>query len=444
MLEIPSAALGIAVVSALGRGVLSWLPPGAIGSHRSAELPATWAASYLLGTLAIAACAGVAVLLRVPVSCAWIAGVGVLLLFARWATLPAALVPRHEVPREIPSLAARAVFVLAIGLGVFACCAVRLDSGAGLWAVRVQAWLSQGWLIGFDGPASSRGALELSPLDVGALALVSWPAGVVSEIAARAHLIACFLATLLLTERALAVARRAPLGRRLVLVLLAVALACAVSAEDGDLVMAALCALGVLGLVSWTRRADARGLALACLAFCAIALVRPGGWALASAGLLSTITSTARPSLRRALIWASGSVVVLLVPWTAAAWLRHVPLFSSEPLSALSSSWALIERTRVALCIAPLWIVCGAAIGPAILQLARPAQHDNADRPRRDLMALCVFAAGLALCAALVVAVGNGPKLLLAKTWAPGLLIEAAPLAAALAARALLRAERGD
>lgn len=449
MLEISSAALGIAVISCIGRGVLSWLPPGEIGSHRSSDLPTTWAASYLLGCVAIAASASVAALLRVPVSCTWIAGAGALLCLARWITLPAALVPRHEVSREIPGAAARATFVLAFGVGVFACWSARIESGAGLWAVRAQAWLSQGWLVGLDGPTSSRGALDLGPLDSAAIACVSWPTGIVSELAARAHLFACFLAALLLAERAMAITRRAPLGRRVLLVLLAVAFAPAVSAEDGDLAMAAVCALALLGLVSWTRRADSRGLALACIAWCALALVRPGGFALSIAGLGSTLAATAHPGIRRAMLWALGSAVVLLPLWPLAAWLRDVPLLNSDPLSSLASSWALIERTRVAICIAPIWIVLGAAIGPAVLQLSRHSQNDSAsvgaghaNRTRRDLAALLLFGSMLALVAVLVVALRNGSTMLVAKTWAPGLLVQSAPFAAVLAARALVRAER--
>ena len=449
--EIPSAALGLAVISCIGRSVLSWLPPGEIGSHRTSELPTTWAASYLLGSVAIAAGASVAALSGSSVSCPWLAAAAAALAVARWLTLPAGLVPRHEVLQESPGAAARAVFLLALGIGVFACASARIEAGVGLWAVRAQAWLSQGWLIGFDGPASSRGALELPPLDCGAIACVSWPFGIVSELAARAHLFACFIAALLLVERALVVARRAPLGRRLFVLLLAVALAAAVNAEDGDLALAALCALALLGLVSWTRRADARGLALACIAWSALPLVRPGGWAITMAGLGATLAATARPSIRRALVWSLGCALTLLALWPLAAWLRNVPFLRLDPMSALSSSWALGENLRVTTRVAPIWIAFGAAIGPAVLQLIRPTptgnadlDAGNADRPRRDLVGLLMFATMLAWCAILLVLVADAPKLLLAKTWAPGLLVQTAPLAAILAGRVLVRAERAD
>jgi hypothetical protein len=451
MVEVSSAALGIAVISCIGRSVLSWLPPGEIGSHRTGELPITWAVSYLLGSAAIAVCAVVAALLRVPVSCAWFASAGALLALARWATLPAALVPRHEVPHERTGFPARLLYALTLGAGILACSLAKFDGGSGLFAVRAQAWLSQGWLLGLDGPASSRGALDLPPLDAGAMAFVSWPAAVVSEIAARAHLAACMAAAILLAERAMAIARRPPLGRRLVLALLALALTAAASAEDGDLTLAAVCALALLGMLSWARRADRRGLALACIAWCSLALVRPGGWALALAGLAAMFAATARPSLRRTALWTSASALVLLALWPLAAWLRHVPLRGDEPLASLSSSWALGDRTAVALAIAPIWILLGASIGPALIMLARTARSvedpdpaREADRPKRDLAALLCFGALLACTAGSLVAMYDGSLVLIARTWAPGLLVQAAPFAAVLAARALLPAERAS
>src|SRR5690349_5045663 len=215
MLELSSAALGIAVVSCIGRGVLSWLPPGELGSHRTAELPATWAASYLLGCAFVAACASAAMLFGVPISCAWIATVGALLVLARWATLPAALVPRHEVAAERPDPLARALLGLALVLGIAACAAAGIDAQSGAWAGRAQAWLSGAGLLDLAPPSSRRGALDRGLLDAGAVAFASWPRGAVGEIAARAHLLACMLAALLLAERALAIARRVPVGRRI-------------------------------------------------------------------------------------------------------------------------------------------------------------------------------------------------------------------------------------
>ncbi|HUR29221.1 MAG TPA: hypothetical protein VM509_13620, partial [Planctomycetota bacterium] len=258
LLELSSAALGVAVLACIGRGVLAWLPPGDIGSHRPAALPVTWATSYLLACVFFALGACMAALLDVPVSCGWIAAAGALLALARWATLPAALVPRHEVRHERPRAAARLLLALALGVAIARCATADVDAGAGLWAVRAQAWLSQGWLIGFDGPRTLRGALDHAPLDAGALACLSWPSGVVGSLPARTHLLVGFLAALVLTEHVLALARVAPLGRRAVVLLLALALAPAVSVEDGDLSLAALCALAVGGSVAWARRADRR------------------------------------------------------------------------------------------------------------------------------------------------------------------------------------------
>ncbi|HTF88901.1 MAG TPA: hypothetical protein VK843_10865 [Planctomycetota bacterium] len=450
MLELSSAAVGLAVVSCIGRVVLSWLPPGEVGSHRLRDVPTTWAASYLLGASFLAVGASVSALARVPVSCAWIAGAALLLGLARWLTLPAALVPRHEVLREVPTRAARALLWIAVAIGVWAALGATINAGSGLWSVRAQAWLSQGWLIGFDGPATARGALELAPLDCGAIACVSWPGGIVNEVSTRAHLLACFLSAVLLIERAMELTRRAPLGRRLLLVLFAVALSVAFRADDGDLALAGLCALALLGLASWTRRADARGLALACIAWGSLSLLRPGGWVLAIAGLGATVGSSARPSRGRAALWAFASAMLLLSLWPLAAWTRDVPLLGPDGLSRLGSSWVdTSERTRLALCIGPIWILLGAALGPAVLRLARyprnafeDLQACDPDRTRRDLAALLLFGALLTLFTLLVVFLHREPSMVVAKTWAPGLLIQTAPWALLLSARALVRAER--
>ncbi|MEO6709199.1 MAG: hypothetical protein ABIP42_06430 [Planctomycetota bacterium] len=450
MVELSCAALGLAVVSCIGRVVLSWLPPGEVGSHRTRDLATTWAASYLLGASFLAVGASVSALARAPVSCAWIAGAALFLGLARWLTLPAALVPRHEVLRELPNGVARALLWIAVAIGIWAALGATINAGSGLWSVRAQAWLSQGWLIGFDGPATARGALELAPLDCSAIACVSWPGGIVNEVSARAHLLACFLSALLLIERAMELTRRAPLGRRLLLVLFAAALSVAFRADDGDLALAGLCALALLGLVSWTRRADARGLALACIAFGSLSLVRPGGWVLAIAGLVATLGSSARPSLVRAASWVFAIAIVLPSLWLLAAWTRHVPLLGPDGLSPLASSWVdTSDRTQLALCIAPIWVLLGAALGPAALRLARyprEAFEDlppcDPDRTRRDLAALLLFGALLGLFTLSVVCIHDEPSLLVAKTWAPGLLIQAAPWALLLAARALVRAER--
>jgi hypothetical protein len=66
---------------------------------------------------------------------------------------------------------------------------------------------------------------------------------------------------------------------------------------------------------------------------------------------------------------------------------------------------------------------------------------DDADRTRRDLAAFTIFAAALALSSIGLALTLDVSLLLLARTWAPGCLVFAAPLACALAGRALLPAD---
>ncbi len=442
--ELSSAALGIAAISLIGRALLSWLPPGELGSHRTVQLPLTWATSYLLGCVAIAAATAACALARLPFSCAGIAGAGALLALARIVTLPAALVPRHEVLSERPRNLSRALFAIALGIVAWAAWRMPVATDTGHWATRAQALLSRGTIAGIDDPAN--GALAAAPFESASLAFIAWPNGAVSSNAARLQWLACAIAVLLLAERAMATARRAPLGRRMLLVPLALALAVAATAEDGNLGSAALVALLVCGLISWTRRADARGLALTCLSSCALPLTRPDGWVLGLAGGFAVLMSSARPSTRRALIWTLGCALPLMLVWPLAAWTRGIPWFDGEPLAPLASSWALGGNPWLGAWIAPVWIAFGAAVGPILQRLLHPphagVDASDADRPRRDLAALCLLAAAVAVGALLLIVLCGQPLSLVARTWAPGLLVQTAPLAAVFAARGLVRAER--
>ena len=446
--EILCTALGSAVVFLVGRAILAWLPPGEIGSHRPAKLATTWAASHVLGCAAIAAAGGLGALLGTNVPLAAVGAGAGLLLAARALSLPAALRPRHEVQQELPTRAATIAWIAAVSLALASSAVAPLSRTEGMWAVRAQAWLSQGWPPGFEGPATREGALALTPMMPGSLALLAWPLGVVTELAARVQLFAFLAACLLLCEHALALTRRAVLPRRLVLIALAAALVPAADPEQGDLALAALCALCLSGLCAWTRRADARGLALAVLGLCSMPLARPGGWVIGLAGLFALLAASARSSVLRALGWSLAAALALMLPWPLAAFLRRVPLLGDEPLAALASDWALNAELELAWWIAPVWIALGASMGPAFLHLfRRPAPEQlglraaDADRPRRDLAALALFLATLLVFSTLLAFAAGVPLALVAKAWAPGLLVAAAPLAALLAGRALLPAE---
>jgi hypothetical protein len=446
--EFAGTALGLAEVFVVGRAILTWLPPGAVGSHRPRELAVTWAASHVLGCAAIAAAAGFAALLGRSAPPAVLVVAALTALGLRWLSLPAALRPRHEIARETPGNLATLALFAALSLALATCWLVAMPRDEGMWAVRAQAWLSQGWLPGFGPQGSRDGALALAPMVAGSLALIASPLGTVSEFAARAQLGCFFVATLLLSEHALATARRAPLWRRLLVLALAAALVPAASPDPDDLALASLCALCLSGMCAWTRRADARGLALACIGLAAMPMARPAGWLLALAGFFALLATSARPSRVRASIGAVCAVFVLALPWPLAALLRHVPLLGDDPLAALASDWALNTRAELFWWLAPLWIALGACLGPAFLQLfRRPLPErmglhaDDADRTRRDLAAFTIFAAALALSSIGLALTLDVSLLLLARTWAPGCLVFAAPLACALAGRALLPAD---
>ena len=89
----------------VGRVLLSFLPPGPLGSHRPRDLAATLAASYVIGVIAWLL---LRVVMRDP-SAAYTAfvAIGGVLLFVRCITLPGAMVPRHQPAEEPDTSAAR-------------------------------------------------------------------------------------------------------------------------------------------------------------------------------------------------------------------------------------------------------------------------------------------------------------------------------------------------
>ena len=104
---------------AVGRLVLSWLPPGWPGYGDREELGATLSASWLTGGLGVA---------LVPLWWVW-----ALVLGLRLATLPGALRPRHGRPTRAGFVHA-AVFALCLGL-------FFLGHGAGSTFLAASAWL---------------------------------------------------------------------------------------------------------------------------------------------------------------------------------------------------------------------------------------------------------------------------------------------------------------
>lgn len=95
----------------LGRVILSFFPPGPLGSHALGELPRTLAASLLLGLLAMQLHARL--LDREPIS---LALATTLLVFVRLSTLPGAMIPPRSDQSLAPKLGARLLLLGACAL----------------------------------------------------------------------------------------------------------------------------------------------------------------------------------------------------------------------------------------------------------------------------------------------------------------------------------------
>jgi hypothetical protein len=117
-------------VAALGRLLLSFLPPGPTGGHGPRELPETCAASLALGWLCVGALGpplayGWGVLAEHGSAARWVcvalvAACVLALLAVRWLTLPGAMVPRHTVGQDLGRLRVPLALAVLVGLGVAA------------------------------------------------------------------------------------------------------------------------------------------------------------------------------------------------------------------------------------------------------------------------------------------------------------------------------------
>jgi hypothetical protein len=120
-----------AVLVGAGRVLLSFAPPGEVGGHGPRSLPATLAASLILGLLGAHALEGAAD----PV---FLATLVLALALARWSTLPGAMVPRHGVASE-----ARGPLDLVLGALAAAWAAYVLSDGD----AELLAWFAVGVLL---------------------------------------------------------------------------------------------------------------------------------------------------------------------------------------------------------------------------------------------------------------------------------------------------------
>lgn len=254
---VEAAAFVLAVVPIVGRIFLAWLPPGLPGRHAPRDLPATWAASTLVGLTWFGWIASV-----VP-GAAWpyfALGVPVVALVAGLTTSPAGLVPRHEPVAESASWLTSTCIALAA-----TACAV-----------------------------------------IGALG-EEWGSGILTGVSS--------LAAATLANEALATARVRPWARATVLSLLAVAIGALAAPEDdaGPLALIGACGLAA-GAVAWIRRGDRRQLAIASVAVAYLAHHGPSGIPLALGGGTCLVIGSAKPSRLRALSWIGGAFVVGVLP----------------------------------------------------------------------------------------------------------------------------------
>jgi hypothetical protein len=251
-------------IAFVGRVILALLPPGLPGRHRFGELPATWAASHLLGGIALGLESRLLELLELDPPRLALVAPWLLVALARWITLPGAMVPRHE----------------------------PLPEGAGALAkiLRIAA-----------------------PL---AVALATWHHRMPLAAAADA------LALLACASFALLSSRRSPTGRALVVLLLALVLGLGLDAQAIQPIAVALrTGAGACFSAVWLRRGDRRAALLAVIAFAGCGLLGLREALLGCAGLIALWIHTPGPSQR----WVLERSVVALAVGAAAGWSVYDP-----------------------------------------------------------------------------------------------------------------------
>ncbi len=419
---VPSALAVTLAIALVGRVVLSVLPAGLVGGHGWRDLPATWAASHVLGLAVLGVSNALLELLplfdavagrRAALLAPW-----VLVALGRIATLPGAMVPRHAPREQRLAGAARTLPLLAVLLVALA--------GTAAVASAAEAGSS---------PAPSRtplGAL-LSELGVsggaanGVLAASSWAAAVV------------------LLSFGLRVARRAPAERAGLAALVAATPMVAHGARDhaDELAAASFLIGGAVFAIAWLRRADRRSRLLAMVVFTALPLASWNGLVLGGLGLVALVAFTPRVS-RRPLLFGS------IAAWLLVAW----PLAGrfADELAADEMVWVAaspIERLRAALDVSSFGfgaalVLAGLALSVAVLARrlgrVRAAPADAIDEPLREL----AFAVALAIATLFALAPGWArlPDADQVAAWSRLGLLMWLPLGALAGGLALARSER--
>ncbi len=335
------AALALATIAFVGRVALSLLPAGPPGSHAVTELPITWAASHLLGSLILFSELELARALGLHANLAALVLPWCFVLVLRYVTLPGGFVPRHAPRTEIGSALARS-FAFAASLVVIAAACLRpeLAHGAGPFARAL----------------AGRASLA-TPLT-----------------AANALAALCFCAAGLRT------ARRAPLGRGVVLLALSAMIAMlGLSLDDSALLM---CAAGGAGFaVAWLRRADKRARMLSIFASAGAASSGVVGWTIALGLLVGLVARTATPARARTAALSAICLAVALAP--AIAGERTT---GSEPAAE-----SLSRAARIAM--SALLLVSAAWLAKELWFTRASPSNAEIEPPGRELSALALAAA---------------------------------------------------
>lgn len=343
------ALLVLLAFAAVGRVVLALLPVGAIGGHGVGELPVTWAASHLLGMTALAFEVLLARTFGLPTG-AWLLAPWAGIALGRAAFLPGALVPRHA-----PRAAARSA--LALGLSLLA---------AGL---ATTPW----WIQRSVGAAYAPEGFALASNHAGIVHRLGMELGIAEPRTSFAPVgIACLFALLVLVADALAVARRAPIARALVLAWLAWLLYLA-----GELVVLGEGASTLLAFgggaaagVGWIRRGDRRALALAALAFAATAIFEPSAWRQAAAALVVLALASPRAAWKTTLAWCSAAALVLA-------------LTAGRRIAPALDVMATPGTTLVAFLV-PALAIAASALAMRVIALRKPDPRERIDPTTRE------------------------------------------------------------
>lgn len=359
LLGIFQALLLLLAIAFVGRVVLALLPVGALGSHGARELLATWAVSHLLGlatfTFAMRAADGLGLELAWgsarPFLLAWAVVAGARMLF-----LPGALVPRH------PPRTERAHGVVFVVLAA----AVALVGAAGCGEQeRIESPVSAGFIVcSWEGPPPD-GLPALLGLEQPGLGLPLLPT-------------TSILALIVLVAHGLAVARRAPLARALVILWLAwlvfLVRGLVRAGNEAELLLAV--GGGAASSVAWFRRGDRRGLAIAALALGSVAFFAPSAWGVALACLSVIVLASPRTAWRIAGTWCAVGTVLALV---GACW-RTEPL--STPTTEVPHASLLVAFLVPALALA------ASAHALRGLVLRKPDPRERIDGTTREAAAI--------------------------------------------------------